>query len=34
MKNLFKLSKQFGYKLEEFDYNQKLEELLEKQNKQ
>ncbi len=33
MKNLFKLSKEFGYKLEEFDYNQKLEELLEKQNK-
>ena len=23
MKNLFKLSKQFGYKLEEFDYNEK-----------
>ncbi len=30
MKNLFKLSKQFGYKLEEFDYYEKCNELIKK----
>lgn len=30
MKNLFKLAKQFGYKLEEFDYVTKRDELIKK----